>query len=803
MTNQPRDAWHELLAGERIDALRLIVVGVTVVLTWWLLLGWSWDTAVAAGDLKAQLRWPTLLAAAGGDWRGVLYDYSVLGGVPLHDAFGTTPLAQLLAWLGVGGLVATNLTAFFVQGGLAFFGASAVFDLAAAFSDRGGRRPPLRVEALPLVALVWLIGFSPLVLVRVANFHLNLLFGLLVFVTGVALIARARSRRWSGTFLLAAAAALSCALATFGYQIIFYALIFAGPLLAVLALWASDQASGLAPGERMVRFARHFWLPAAVVAVVLLLLLPRLAGMVDYAGGADFPRAQDQMYTYRAGGLNAQDWLASLPWNVELFAGRGGAKHERLYGLGPLLLLLGCVPWRRVRGLRFAVLLLIVGAFSFTLRLQPVTQGLVALFGILKMFQIPGRLLMVVGMSLHLLGLAGFFAAVAVARNAAPISRRAVLLGMIAVGIGGLLVFGLLPGWVVEALAWLTLLGWLWRSRGPSVPRLSRAVLVPLLLLLGLAGLRAASERMHRPLITSAELVTGPRQRGAALLAQQRTLDDPLQSPSKNPLVRVRQRNFPPKLMVNSAAISGLSSVGGYSNLTRGNLRLVEALRNKRTPMSAGWRFTGSDSYMPVLEALYNVGFHLWTRGPRFELRATNAAGPGAGWFPSRIDWLPDTAGMVATLRSQSDLRGFLRRQGFLVSTDGRVRRPEVRSAIAAGAAGVGCGEAAVQEVTFDESDQAVRARVQVPGDGACLLVLSMNFVERLVARGTAGAPLVTVPVYGALLGVLVPGGTEMVTVRPEAWEPWWSLVGWWIGLLGAIAIGLVALGRVRAGAVR
>jgi hypothetical protein len=91
------------------------------------------------------------------------------------------------------------------------------------------------------------------------------------------------------------------------------------------------------------------------------------------------------------------------------------------------------------------------------------------------------------------------------------------------------------------------------------------------------------------------------------------------------------------------------------------------------------------------------------------------------------------------------------------------------------------CAEARVLGL---ERDGGGRLAVAVRSPAACPLVLARNYATSVTASAGDGAPRLRVfPAYGALLGVLVPPGTERVEVRPEAWPPRYGLPAFLAGV--------------------
>ena len=103
-------------------------------------------------------------------------------------------------------------------------------------------------------------------------------------------------------------------------------------------------------------------------------------------------------------------------------------------------------------------------------------------------------------------------------------------------------------------------------------------------------------------------------------------------------------------------------------------------------------------------------------------------------------------------------------------------------------------GAAAVSLAASDARGQDARLVVDSPG--RCTLVVATNYVHtlRATSEGT-GTDLAVFPIDLALTGIEVPAGHTTILLGPRAVLPWWSRLGFVLGL-GLLATALVIVRR-------
>ncbi len=764
---------------ERDDLVTLALAAALVPLTWWLLLGWSWPCSLAGHDELAQnLLIIRELVAAGGDWTSLVYRPDLLAGFKGRDALGPFPPFALLAALGLSPTGVSVAAAFFVQTLVGFLGWRAAMALGAVW---GVER---RWSLVERAGTVWLCAFAPALGWRLGLGHLNLVAGLLPFLASLALLAAAAARRVSATLVAVATLALASGLLYSGQQIVVYSAVFGAPLL--LGAWISAGGKW-----------RGLGLPLLTLAAAGFIALPGFWGMLAHARSSDAPRTLGAIaVTYDFVTSSAGDWLTSLPWTRASLPGARTASlhHEVNYAVGPLLVLLALVPWRRARALALGLAFSLLAILAFSMDLAPLSRALLALVPPLRSFRVPARAILP---WLSLLPVLVAAALVSQDRQASPapesaegkqarsrrktarssqsVARRSNAPALLLVSAALALLLFVVPTVFREVVLWLLALIVVtlhWR-RPRSLPAAA------ILLLLGVASVAAFRERVPafqdpRPLIAEAEQI------GEALRRAQPELD--------SSLARVRLDLEIPAFTVNTAFAAGLSSLDGYEVPTRRFSTLVFALRGARhEPTAVFFKLPAQDPAFPALRQLFHVG---WSASLASRGRLTLAPlGPtaGAAWFSGSVARVPDSESLVRELRAAGEhLHQRAREVLWLVDSDLLVRRD-----ISSPPAG-SCGTARVVRVDAPRRAQEITATVETPAP--CPLTFAMAFTEDLRATATRTngerVALPAFPGYGALASLVVPEGTREIRLRavpPRVpWPAAWTAVGIALALAAA-----------------
>ncbi|MDB4963025.1 MAG: hypothetical protein JWP01_3024 [Myxococcales bacterium] len=747
----------QLLASHSAaDAGRLLEAALVIVVTW-VLLGWLFNRTITQAD-GTWLVVPYTDSAlhAGRDWTDHLYRFGVVGGSEMHPFAGTTPLLQLCSVLGLSTTTTVNVSTLFLQLCFGFFGMQLARAVAIAWSGDHARSP----SRLQRIVATWLCAFAPVLGWRLALGHENLLLGLVPLLTAVSLLWCARAGTLSVTVLAFAAFAVSNGVSGLGPQSLVYSAVFGAPLLVATIL-------GAPAGER---WRRPQWIVVGVLAGAVLVMLPRLAGMIAHALGSDATRSLHETVTYSAGVATAGDWLASIPWTA---AGQTGASvHEQNFPIGPLIALL-IVGWPRgvARSLRWTAIATTTVAVLFACNVAPVSTALLELVPPLGAFRVPARAVLPILIFVPSFALATCWFHV---RTATPPSRRVDAGVLVVAAIVILVVHGSLP-WLREVIAWLGCLAIAFAIRWRPAILERRPGLVPVALVMVAAlGVLAFDERFPRT-VPFDRIEHGPAELRTAVRTAAPALTTALD--------RIQILDAPPPYEMSTAFAARLPSLDGIWYPSRRFLDLLSAIQGEPLPATTAVFAFGKSPTFRILQQLYNVRLRFTGLGTDHPSLDPLPRTPGAAWFPARIEVIDRPAQMVDALRGP-DLRTTL-------ATTAWVLRSELAASTPAS-----CTGARVFGLATDELGQT--ATITTYATEPCTLVLATSYVAALrataISAGRASA-VPTLPIDLALTGIIVPAGLSTIVLSPVAWIPWWSRIAQLLGLALLVA-GLAAFAR-------
>jgi len=744
---------------ERDDLLTLALAFAVVPLTWWLLLGWSGPRTIAGHDELASLH--NLLSIreiveTGEGWRALVYRPDVLGGFKGRDTAGAFPLFSLLAATGLGPTAISVWSAFIVQALLAFLGCRAAADLTAL-----GDGPPRDLTPIGRIGVIWLCGFAPVLAWRLAFGHLNLVVGLLPFAAALALVAATTARTLTLSLGGVSAAAFVLGLLHAGQQIVVYGAVFGAPIM--LGLWLSRGG----PWRRL-----HS--PVLITIGAFLVALPAFWGVLAHARGSDAARPLGTaIVTYDFVTSTVGDWLTSLPWTRALAAPERAPSlhHEVNYPIGPLVVLLVLLPWRRARALAIGLAIAVVAVIVLSMDLTPLSRALLASIPPLRSFRVPARAALPLIWALAILSMA------ALTRwdrteTPAPVSaprstrrrrkdrterRRPMAIAwrehLAWLGIPLAILLFVAPPTLRDAAALALVVAAvtvLWR--GGTVP------VAMILLVLGTCSVSAFRERLL-PFPEPPRHFAEADRLGAAVRRIKPELDSTLS--------RVRLDLEIPVFTVNSAYAAGLASLDGYGAPTGRFSRLVFALRgDPYQPTANFFKLPSNDPAFSTLRQLYNVGWNV-TLPARGRLALT-PLGPTAGpaWFSASTTRLNDLTALARELRAAGDSLAHRASEVlWLDNTDPLAARADVPPTL-----DPRCCEAQVHKVSAPRRSHEIVATTSTPA--ACPLTFATNFTEDLRATAVLSdgrrMDLTPFPAYGALTAVVAPAGTAQLSLRAD-----------------------------------
>jgi hypothetical protein len=720
------------VTAERRD-LRVLGEVVAIVVVTWLLLGWLFDRAIEQADATV-LTLPYIAGQLHGgvDWTNQLYRFGVIGGSEMQPIGGMWPLVQLCAALGVSATTTLNALTCVLQILLGALGIKTAEALATSW-----RGSPRRLAFAERVVTTWLVGFAPFVGWRLGMGDDNHITGLLPLVAVTTLAWCARAGTLTATVAAVAAIAVAQGVSMLAQSAV-YGATFGLPI--VVAAFAR-------------RWTRAEWAALAVCAGGALIMLPRVAGMIDQAIGGDAARSIGMSVTYSYNTSTWADWLGSVPWTRALAHGDPTTLHEQNIPVGPLVVMIAAT--REARRLGAVVLACAVVAILFANDVWPASA--LAHLPLVGAFRVPARAVLPALVMIAPLAVAAF----AARRDATPASTRRDLLA-VAVAAALIVAGRTVPGELREAAAWLACAGIVVALR-----REPRAAF-PAFALAGALGVAAFDERLLRD-VPHERIEHLTELHDAAIAAAPELASR---------LTRVEVVDPPPPYDMSTAWAADLSTLDGVWYPPRRFLELLSAIKGRAVPATACVFGFAHDGAFRVLQQMYDVRVALAFKpgGVALDpLPRTN----GAAWFPARVEVAPPDA-IGAALRASVDLRADLAATAWRDDPDAVASR---------------CSDARVGEVTTDSIGQ--HARIAVTTASPCTLVVATNYAPVMVASDQDGTELPTFPIDIALTGVEVPAHATAVELEARPYVPWWSIAGAVVGaLLLAVSVVLV---RIRA----
>ncbi len=759
---------------EKDDLQTIVISIVSLLVVWFLFLGWTPARSIASGDVHFWLLpWLREFAFHAGDWEQIAYRPDAAGGIKIIDVMGYMPVYRLGGLLGLSELGLLNLMALSVQFCFSFLGIRAALDLGYSWGLIEGTDSTLsRVAAKAGLGL--LVGFAPIIGWRFAAGHLDLIAGNLLFMAMLAVAAAFRSRRASLTLLAVIAIALSSCFANHGHQTKLYSVVFGAPILIGL-LWPT-----VFPFKNIKAWyaASSWWLvsSALVFVSVFLMLLPVFIGMLAHTLSYDAPRNLGDSVIFSYTTSTIRDWWSSLLWGTELFISQREFRllGEIHYPIGALIVLLAIVPWRKNLALAIGLAVSGVGAMLFAMDTL-VSDVLLASVPPLNSFRVPARAIFPFVLFLPIIAGAALLALPRVVSGDSPgfLEAKAeaegnsftgylVWPGALALGLA---CFFLPPVWR-ELLVWIVALlvcvqiyrGRQWTS-APAV-----------LMVFALASVGAFKEKLDPPLDEHAFLDL-PRQVEAIIKQQM--------PPLESSLVRAKLRFTLPVYWISTAVALDISTLAAYAQPTTRYLQLYTTLE--------GLPFTATTVYLSfqedgvafsVFRQIYNVCCAVSKTDTGFEV---TDLGPTSGeaWFSKDILMVPSVSALALEMKKAGEtLATRVKQTLWLDASDPGIAGRDIFSA-----AGSNCDTARVEEVNAPRHSQVIYVSVSSPDN--CPLTVAMSFIDQMRAYTLIDNQMVELdmfPAFGALTGVMVPKGEHQIVIDAGARTPGWAFLSRWIG---------------------
>ena len=717
----------DLFRREQDNLFLLAALLMLVPFVWWFLLGWSPGLLIDQHDnLYSGIIYKQQFMKVDADWHRFLYWPQLLGGVKVHDVTGSLPLVQALIFLGAGIVLISNLSILILQVMFGYFSAKLVTGLAATVLESDDRAP---IAALIFVGI--LFAFLPVLGGRLTIGHQAIIQGLFVFLCMTTLVLNEMQQKRSLMTVLLSVLVLSNVFQYNGFQTMYYSILFGGPI--TLALILSQ------PGYSFFKRCGLTVFPIAVFACAIVFSIPKLYGLLDNGLGDDTSRVIGQSLIYSYTTASAADWLTSIPWSPELIpASRPESlQYEVNYPFGALALLL-LLPRinKRLLVVYAGVMISLLTALIISMNFSPLSTLMADNIPLLQSFRVPARAILPVLIFISLLG-----TSVLIVLGRMPDQwKQGTWKAPLACGL--LLVFGLtLPTLLADLILFLLVLALFiarkWGQQHREVYWLTLALFTG-------SGINAFEARINPPIADPfpEEVLAEFRE---TILQQAPTLAQPLN--------RVHTDLLFDQLGRNTLFALGFSSVTGYWFAPSRYGRLFFALNDREYLPSASVYHNHSQSPgFSLMNQLYNVTHIINMVGD--DLVVTPLQNTlGKAWFSKTYEWSEGFHDLARNLKSKNT--EVLRKSAVLLSSDSA-------TAPLAGQT-LNCSAAKVDEVI--DRDIPVPLTIKVTSAGTCLLTIAMNYTDLLQATNQAGKPLVMLPTYGALSGVIVPEGTSTITV--------------------------------------
>jgi hypothetical protein len=274
------------------------------------------------------------------------------------------------------------------------------------------------------------------------------------------------------------------------------------------------------------------------------------------------------------------------------------------------------------------------------------------------------------------------------------------------------------------------------------------------LLILGAASIAAFKERTT-PYSNIESLLSEAKKIGNSIISQAPELE--------SPLTRARLNFVITEFDSNTAWALGISSLDAYWFPLKRFSQLAMALdKQPFHPAMVNFHFPPDTVVFEVLRQLYNVKYIATnTDNNAVTIQKT---GPTAGpaWFSEKLIRTESVERLTEILTKKvGTIHRSAKQQVLIVEAD-----PEIRNKPLPERFSPECKNSKVLSVRAEHESQLIEVKVQSTAP-LCPLTIAMNFSQTL--KATTGTSRLTIfPAYGALTGIIVPGGTEIISLRPE-----------------------------------
>jgi len=667
-----------------------------------------------------------MLNDAGADWASLAYRDEAFGGANILGTFGILPVNILIAKMGFPALWNLNLTFLLIHISFVY--------LAVKAARVWAQEPPFefdRHNMLLTSALVLLLGFSPMLAIRINVGHLNLILGMGFVQAVLTFWLCHRSSELSLTTFIVSIFLILHSLCSPSFQMLVYGLVFITPFFLCYFLSRPEQDNRL---SGIYSLAFCLW----VVLITCLIAAPVFLEMILYVLGPDAARTLGQqpvVYSYIQSDF--RDWWSALFWYESFDAHREPHElHEIQYALGPFLISLVYTLYKRMwlPGLGFIISLVL--CISFSNNLFPLSDVLRTLVPPLNDFRVAARSI------IPLMLVWSCFVSAVFIRDCRNVEEIGIKEAMAAIVVT-FLIFFLTPLYQ-EILIWTVLAGTL-----IALIRMSKFSIVGITVIC-IASLMSFDQKVKFDSRVSTNLVANLRLGEIA-----RELNPDL----ANPLTRVTSDTADSGLLLPSVA--RIQTISGYGFPNRYFSHWVQSLSGLE--YQSGTTFFNvlkEDPAYPVLQQLYNACCKLSLIDQKVhikELRQTR----GPIWSSSAQQYHTDFNEMAAVLKREISTVDWNRVQHLLKEHSTNTSSYELN-------------ESCLSQGFSDpfQTNKIMVFSLQQNSHQSCPVTVSMTYASNLEITVKTSSSFVSVPhypAYGSLVGfVLPPDSSEiLITSRP------------------------------------
>jgi hypothetical protein len=739
------------------DVYTSIISLFTIVLTWFVGLGWTTDKIIPVHDgiSMGYVLYKDFIAR-GGNVQNTLYTASWKGGSKLFEISSFPYDLQFFSWLNFSPQTMTNLHTFFIQ----FLCVTLSLIVARNIVQFLLEKDFLFSVPQKIFGTI-LAGFTPIIAWRLGMGHDIIVMGALAFLAGVAILTCNLTNSWSEVSAAVAIATFAFIFQSVGQQTLAYSIVFGLPFYILII--SLDLRKTLSNKTSII-------LIALVLFSSLGISLTKFWPFFQNAIGTDSSRQLgEQVLTYSYITATLEDWFCSLFWSKSWIplSRSEGFHHEVHYGLGPLLLLIFIFPFNKTKKLHLATGISLVMVLLFSMNITPFSDIFLNLFPFLKSFRVPERSIFSVGLILPILSLSS----IAYWQQVENIFVKHLnwVIGSL-VGIAILLFADDVREFFYWGLCVILLVSLYFQKN------LFKKIIIYSLPVLALGSMSYFKEKIQ-PFQSESQFNDPVVQMGDFLKSQVPAL--------KNPLNRVLLEGQSPLFMVNTSKVANLSSLDGYWFQPSRFTYTVAALQNRESnPTESFHVFDRRMPEFPILQQLYNIqtSIRFEQGNPKVEMLPPTL---GAAWVSHNLKEVDSFVELNALLKQNSSVYQTLKETTFVVKTDPIFKfrhLPKIEGV---------CQDAIVKSTTPVNYDQNFILEVQ--SNGTCPVVVSANFISNFKAIVTEGihkdSELSVFPANGSLIGIMVLSGVNKVLLKAELNIPIWVRITYWLSFVAISAL--------------